>query len=199
MSESMTVIARSSGEITGIIEIINDISDRINLLSLNASIEAARAGEYGRGFAVVAGEISKLADPTAQSIKSIGELIMKTDREIRTGSQNMTNAVQTIRSIIKDIEEIVSHMENISSSVQTQSQANINAADNAEKVRILSEQIMLAMDEQKAGITEITRSTGSINELAQLNTENSIDITSATKSLVEKVETINREIDNFGS
>ena len=67
MSESMSRIGESSQQIGGIVGIIRNISDRINLLSLNASIEAARAGEAGRGFAVVASEVAKLADQTAGS------------------------------------------------------------------------------------------------------------------------------------
>ncbi|MGL4369217.1 MAG: methyl-accepting chemotaxis protein, partial [Spirochaetota bacterium] len=197
MSESMNVIGRSSGEITGIIEIINDISDQINLLSLNAAIEAARAGDFGRGFAVVAGEISKLADQTARSIKNIGDLIINNDKEIKTGSQKISAAVLIIKNIIRDIEAIVSGIEKLSSEVNRQSGENNAAAERAEKVRGLSEQIMLSMDEQKTGIGEISRSVGSINELAQLNTGSSIDITGTAKSLVEKVEMINRDIDNF--
>ena len=71
LTKSMDTILESSGKMSGIVGLINDISDQINLLSLNAAIESARAGDAGRGFSVVADEISKLADQTAGSMKEI--------------------------------------------------------------------------------------------------------------------------------
>lgn len=58
-----------------IIEVITNIAQKTNLLSLNASIEAVRAGEYGRGFAIVAEEIGKLSDSTGESAGQISRLI----------------------------------------------------------------------------------------------------------------------------
>ena len=69
VEKTVYAIKDQSSRIGQIVELIVDIADRINLLSLNASIEAARAGETGRGFAVVADEIGKLAFQTQESIK----------------------------------------------------------------------------------------------------------------------------------
>jgi len=52
---------------SGIVEIIGNITGQINLLALNATIESARAGEAGRGFAVVASEVKSLASQAKQA------------------------------------------------------------------------------------------------------------------------------------
>jgi hypothetical protein len=75
VEKTVYAIKDQSSRIGQIVELIVDIADRINLLSLNASIEAARAGESGRGFAVVADEIGKLAFQTQESIKEINNVI----------------------------------------------------------------------------------------------------------------------------
>jgi methyl-accepting chemotaxis protein len=106
MDDGMKKIGASSGEMTGIVEIINSISDQINLLSLNAAIEAARAGDAGRGFAVVADAISKLADQTATSIKDIDGLIRANTEEIERGISNARTTIETISGIIEGVESI---------------------------------------------------------------------------------------------
>jgi ligand-binding sensor domain-containing protein len=76
--ESMELIETSAGEIHNIVEVVNEIAFKTNLLSLNAAIEAARAGDAGKGFAVVADSVRELSQQTAEAVSTIRNLIDNT-------------------------------------------------------------------------------------------------------------------------
>ncbi|MEG6520579.1 globin-coupled sensor protein [Desulfotomaculum sp. 1211_IL3151] len=69
-------------DIGSVAEIIDDIAEQTNMLSLNASIEAARAGDHGRTFAVVAQEVRKLAQRSSQSAKDIAQMVASNQQVI---------------------------------------------------------------------------------------------------------------------
>ena len=156
-----------------------------------------RAGDAGRGFAVVADEISKLADQTTSSIKSIDSLIRTNEQEIINGNRNVSETVGKINSIISDIEKIVEKITVISNKMSEQTVANQTVNENAEKVKVRSEQITNAMSEQKLAIEEISKTVGSINDLSQHNTHQIIQITDSTKSIVTMVEKMHLDIERF--
>jgi methyl-accepting chemotaxis protein len=171
MIESLKIVSESSAQMTSIIEIINDISDKINLLSLNASIEAARAGEAGRGFAVVADEVSKLADMTANSIKDISSLVQRNIDEIRTGMKRIDDTVATIGSITKLVNSINAQTSDISEQMKSQDDINGKVNRDAGIIKQKSDIVKVAIQEQKHALAEIVRAIAGINESTQKTVE----------------------------
>jgi methyl-accepting chemotaxis protein len=169
MTAGMAKITESSGKISGIISIINDISDRINLLSLNAAIEAARAGDAGRGFAVVADEISKLAEQTSESIKEIDSLVRINAEETTAGMTNVLNTNQTIGRSIEGVSTIMNKMNSIFEFMNKQVTISKNIDTEINLLKNISDEIRTSTAEQKIAFEEILKSIALINELSQSN------------------------------
>ena len=102
---AMAAIETSSGKISNIIGLIDDIAFQTNLLALNASVEAARAGDAGKGFAVVAVEVRRLAQSAAQASSEVKALIEASASEVKIGSQLVGQAAETLQDILAGAEE----------------------------------------------------------------------------------------------
>ena len=99
-TEAMERITASSGKISNIIGLIDDIAFQTNLLALNASVEAARAGEAGKGFAVVAVEVRRLAQSAAQASADVKALIEQSGKEVKGGSSLVTGAASKLEAML---------------------------------------------------------------------------------------------------
>jgi methyl-accepting chemotaxis protein len=88
---------------SGIVELIGNITGQINLLALNATIESARAGEAGRGFAVVASEVKNLANQAKQATDKIGAEI----GSLNGISGDVVAALEAIKQEIQNVSEYV--------------------------------------------------------------------------------------------
>ncbi|MFC1671131.1 methyl-accepting chemotaxis protein [Spirochaetota bacterium] len=197
MNNSMDKIIGSSQKMLNIVEIINDISDKINLLSLNAAIEAARAGEAGRGFAVVADEISKLADQTASSIKEIDSLVKVNNSEIEIGMGSTSEAYDTVNTILEQIGTVDDFVEDISSQMKILLTTRDEVNNSLETVRHRLEEVKKATEEQNNATSEISKSITNINELTQSNATGAEDLSGSSEEIAGMAESLRAKVDFF--
>lgn len=164
---------QNSGRMNEIVSIIKDISDKINLLSLNAAIESARAGEAGRGFAVVADEISKLADDTTGSIKNIEGLIKINSDRILSVTGSVSQTTSNFRKIKDEMSELKKLSETVTGIMRDHIVKNENMSSSLKKISGRSSEIKNATNEHLTAMVEITRSSSQINYKTESIAENS--------------------------
>ncbi len=104
-------LGERSQEISGIVNMINTISERTHVLALNASMQAAVAGEAGRGFAVVAEEVQRLAESSRNATQQISTLVnniqLETNETISTVNRTISQVVQGSELVQKAGEQMI--------------------------------------------------------------------------------------------
>ncbi|WP_170975901.1 HAMP domain-containing methyl-accepting chemotaxis protein [Rhizobium sp. FY34] len=130
--DAMHAIEKSSGEISSIIGVIDEIAFQTNLLALNAGVEAARAGEAGKGFAVVAQEVRELAQRSAKAAKEIKGLINTSSTQVASGVTLVGDTGKALEGIVNQVQHITSHVQAIAEAYREQSLGlqEINTAVN---------------------------------------------------------------------
>ena len=193
MVVEMQKIKNSTSKIAEIISIISDISDQVNLLSLNAAIEAARAGEHGRGFAVVADEISKLADQTSESAKTITSLVNDGNKQVDLGTKIVDRTASTFRIIIQNIELVKNSMSKFSETLKRLADMASDARGRTDNIKKLANEISNATNEQKTSTREVSSTVDKINESSQQLASFAETISQSS----EEINTISIELSNF--
>ena len=150
----------SAQEIREATELITDIANQTNLLSLNASIEAARAGENGRGFAVVADEIRNLSEQSRESGERIVEIVNTLIANSNTSVTTMNEVAENIRTQNNKIEETGEMFRSLNEEIAEVTEA-------IEKIRKQTE----ALDVQKKEVLDIVDGLAAIAEQNAAGTE----------------------------
>ena len=121
VKDVMLDLNSSMDEMANKLSVIDDISDQINLLALNASIEAARAGDAGRGFSVVADEVRKLATISNESTQ-----------EVRTCMNQLVGCINKTSVCMEEINHVVLGVSEKASDVSNSVKSQITDISNIE-------------------------------------------------------------------
>jgi twitching motility protein PilJ len=141
-------LGERSQEISGIVNLINVISERTHVLALNASMQAAVAGEAGRGFAVVAEEVQRLAESSRNATQQIATLVnniqLETNETITTvnrtigqvvqGSEQAQKAGEQMRRTQAITSELVAHVKRISDASELQKAMSANLLGSVQRI-----------------------------------------------------------------
>jgi methyl-accepting chemotaxis protein len=178
LSEVINALGKRSQDIGKILTIIANVSDKTNLLALNASILAAQAGEHGRPFAVVAAEIKSLSEMTAASIKEIAELITAVQKDTRSSVQMAADGIQAVDTGLQLVSDVNDALKGIarSATISTKMSKAIQRSTSEESQAIKHitnaisemskqvEHISLALQEQGKGSKYVIDQTEKMKE-----------------------------------
>lgn len=196
MTDTMNVINTGGKEINQFISMIDDISDKINLLSLNAAIEAARAGDYGRGFAVVADEIGKLAQATSDNSREISKQISRIIHDIETGARIVTGTRQSTDSIFRKVNAIGSGVDAVREMMTQQNSALEMVIEQSDVIDAMSREIASSTSKQKNSMVQTQKTIERLSEMAQEISQSNEQIKDISKVIQDNSTQLDRVIRN---
>lgn len=187
LSHVIEGVAKQSGLVLNTINLIHEIAEQTNVLSLNASIEAARAGEMGKGFAVVANEIRRLADQTKDALNQVHTVMqqMSTQADASTTEmQSLSTALgqgagavdiagKTFFTVLDDLGTWATYTQQIADAAEQIGQFNTQVNTQMKRLETLSgeqvqaiEMVAAASQEQLASMEEVSASSEVVDTMA---------------------------------
>lgn len=182
-SKRIKRLGESSQEIGSIIELINDIAEQTNILSLNAAIQAASAGEAGRGFAVVADEVQRLAERSTNATKRVESLVqaIQSDTNEAVNSMEQTTAeVVAGARLAEDAGLALGEIETVSGDLSR-----------------LIQDISISSKAQSNSANSITETMSAIQEITTQTSQGAVHTAESIGNLASLAAELRRSVANF--
>ncbi|AOU97465.1 hypothetical protein BI364_05290 [Acidihalobacter yilgarnensis] len=173
-----------SARIGDVVDLIKEIADQTNLLSLNASIEAARAGEHGRGFAVVASEVGALAKRTASATADIQDMIEQLQHTVGESTENLKANERLARQGVDETAGVVDALGAIDGAVTI--------------IGDMTAQIAIAGEQQSKVAEEINRRVTAIRDTAEITCEAAQRTETRARGLISLADELGALVIRFG-
>lgn len=148
----MLDLGKKSQQIGGILEIINELAEQTNILSINATIEAAGAGDAGKRFAVVADEIRKLADRVGNSTKEIRTLIEEIRAAVNTTVMATEGGTKAVDAGASQFTEVTAAFRHIAALLGITTEA-------AREIELSTKQQSTAVEQVNVAISSVAQAT----------------------------------------
>lgn len=190
-----SAVVESIGELA---DVISQIAEQINLLSLNASIEAARAGEAGRGFAVVATEIGSLAGNTAEAVSQIQNTIADVKHAftgLAKDAQDMLGFVQN--TVAPDYSDFVKVAEQYGNDAQSIDESSDRISHMSDAIKHIMQEVTDAIQSIAEATQETTELSSNIMESINLLSGNVSDISEMSDEQEVIVRDLNEVVGRF--
>ncbi len=155
--DHMLELGKKSQQIGSILDIVSELAEQTNILSINATIEAAGAGEAGKRFAVVADEIRKLADRVGGATKDIRVLIDDVRMAVNTTIMATETGSKAVDAGSRQFVSVTSAFTQIATLVATTTE--------------IAREIELSTKQQSTAVTQVNLV---ITDAAQASKENEI-------------------------
>ena len=197
MDDAVKAVDQAATDITKIVDLIDEISDQTELLSLNASIEAARAGEAGKGFAVVASEIGGLATDSANDTKQISDIVSKMSARVKDLSAKAQANTQLINDSASSVSTAAETFKQITDEVNKATTTLSSMTEMMGKVNDVASTMASASEEQSATTQEIASTVEAVAENAKGVADSSKDVFGASTSVSDAADSINGDLNRF--